>query len=330
MNQTPQYKNSINFLSGIKSSIFLNRNYTMMLFLLILIAFFSILSNHFFTTLNLVNIAIRAAILLIVSVGMTIAIVGGGIDLSVGSSAALSSIILAVLLRDKGMVFAPYAIVLSIAMCSLIGIINGLLISLLKVNPFIMTLGTMVISRSLAEIIGVGVITGVPKEFNEYLTKNIVGIIPLFVIISVLVAVFGHAVLSHTKFGSNLRGVGNNPRAAAYCGISLPYYRTMIYLISGILAGLAGVIVVGRTGSANPGSFVGFEFEAIAAPIIGGASFGGGQGTVVGTVVGVFVVSIIANGLNLLQIDSYWQMVVQGLIILFAIFLDYFSRRRNL
>ncbi|MEP0764536.1 MAG: ABC transporter permease [Chloroflexota bacterium] len=303
--------------------------YSTFMILVTLIVIFSLLSPHFMTTTNVRNIVIRVSIMLVVAVGMTLVLISGGIDLSVGSVAVMSSMIVGTILKDHGISAVPIAILAALGAGALVGLTNGLFIGLFGVPPFIMTMAMMMIARSLAEFIQRGVVPDVPVEFSRFFMTNIAGTVPPLVVIAAVVALAGHLVLSYTVFGASARGVGANAAAAKFCAIPVMRYRLALYIASGVLAGLAGIMVVGRTNSANPGALKNFELEVIVGPIIGGVSFLGGKGTMVGTIIGVLIIGIIGNALNLLGIEPYWQMVTQGAIILAAVFLDYARHRKQ-
>jgi ribose transport system permease protein len=292
------------------------------LLLVILSAIFAALNPYFLSIDNISGILQAVSIMLIVATGMTLVLVGGGIDLSVGSTAVLSSTILAVLLRDHGLAAAPISLAIALLSGLGVGLINGLVIGVLGVNPLIMTLGMMMAVRSAAELVSFGIVSGLPPEFGAFFNARIAGFVPPYVLIALGVAVLGAVLLQNTVFGANLRGVGANPKSAAYIGIPVRRYRIIVYALNGVLAALAGIVLVGRTNAATTGALVGFELYVIAGIIIGGTSFLGGRGTVVGTVVGILMMGVINNGMNLAHIDPFWQQVVQGAIILVAVFFD--------
>jgi ribose transport system permease protein len=302
--------------------------YSTFMILVVLVVVFSLLSPYFLTTTNLRNLTIRVSIMLVVAVGMTLVLIGGGIDLSVGSMAVLSSMIVGTILKDYGISAVPIAILAALGAGALVGLVNGVFIGLFGIQPFIMTLAMLMIARSLAEFVQRGVVPDVPVAFSRFFMTNIAGTIPPLVIIAAVVALIGHIILSHTVFGTNLRGVGTNAASAKYCAIPVVQYQLALYIISGTLAGLAGIMVVGRTNSANPGALNNFELQVIVGPIIGGVSFLGGKGNMVGTIIGVLIIGIIENAMNLLAIEAYWQMVTQGAVILVAVFLDYSRHKR--
>lgn len=288
---------------------------------------FSIISPYFLRPINLENLSIRVSLLLVLSTGMTFALVGGEIDLSVASVVILSQIIVAAILRDYGMSAVFMAVGAGASAGLGIGLINGIIVSRLRGNSFIITMGSMAIARSIAEIMSQGIIMGVPCEFSETIGDGYIGFMPVLAVAASLIALVGHLVLSQTAFGLRIRGLGANAKAAKYCGIRVKDYKLALFLISGLLAGLGGVMLVGRTGSGQPGLLLGFELDVIAATIIGGATFRGGEGSIIGTVIGAIIIASIGNELNLLRVEPYYQQVVSGIIILFAVFLAYSKRR---
>lgn len=289
-------------------------------------AIFSVTSPYFLTPINLENLVIRASLLLVLSIGMTFVLVGGEIDLSVGSVTVLSQIVVATILRDYG-ISGVFMAVAGGALAGLgIGLINGIVVSRFHVNSFIVTMGTMAIARSIAEIMSPGIITGVPPKFSEAIGGGYIGFIPVLAVMAGITALIGHLVLSRTVFGNRIQGIGANEKAALYCGIQVKRYKLVLFIISGLLASLGGVMLVGRTGSGQPGLLLGFELDAIAATVIGGATFRGGEGSIIGTVIGTLIITSIANQLNLLGVDQYYGQVVSGIIILCAVFIAYSKR----
>jgi len=286
-----------------------------------LVIFGSLISRDFLSVSNFVNISVRVSFLLMMSIGMTLVIVSGGIDLSIVSVAVFSQILVAIILRDWGEEAFPIAILAAIGLGMIIGLINGVIVARLKVNPFIVTMSTMAIVRSLAEIVtGNNVIFGLPASFIQGFGAGKVWIFPILTLIPIIAVIGTQFLLNSTRFGSNVRGVGANYSAAKYLGIRADSLRVLIFVLSGMFAGIAGLMIASRTGSANPGVMPqGTELDAIAAPVIGGATFRGGEGSVLGTAVGAIIIGMIANLLVLLGVEPHFQQVVSGLIILGAV-----------
>lgn len=285
--------------------------------LLILMLLLSIFSEYFLAWKNFYNILDQSAVYLILSVGMTFVIVSGGVDLSVGSLAGLGGVIMAVVMK-AGM-NVPSAIVLGIAVCMLVGICNGAIISCLKINPFITTLVTMTICRGIALILTGGVsIYGFEKSFKWFGTGDI-GLVNPPILISLVIALAGMVILRRTLWGKYALALGANGEALRRAGVKTKLYRTSVYAVSGFCAAMAGLIMTARLNSAAPLAGETYEMDAIAAVVLGGASMNGGKGSVLGTLIACLILAVMRNGLTLLAMPTYYQMVVTGLIILAAI-----------
>ena len=297
---------------------FLQRYGLILSFLLLCLAL-TLLSDRFLTVSNIFNILRQSTINGIIAVGMTLVILTAGIDLSVGSILALSSVIAASLLQSGMPV--PAAIFLGVGIGAGCGLINGVTITRAKVPPFIATLGMMTIARGLALVFTGGKpVTGLPETFR-FLGTGSVGLIPTPIIIAALALIIGYILLTRTSLGQFIYAIGNNPVAARYAGISVSLNVTLVYVFSGLLSALAGLILIARLGSAQPTAGLGFEFDAIAAVVVGGTSFAGGQGGLGGTLIGVLIIAVLNNGLNLLNISSFYQPVVSGIVIALALLL---------
>jgi ribose transport system permease protein len=287
-------------------------------FLLLCVAL-SFLSDRFLTVGNLTNVLRQSTINLIIAIGMTYVILTAGIDLSVGAVLALSTVVTADLLQ-RGIPILP-TILLGLILGGVLGMANGLLISRVKVPPFVATLGMMTVARGLALTYTQGrPITGLPTAFR-YIGTGYLGPIPMPIIVAAVAFLAGYILLTRTRMGVNIYALGNNPIAAHYTGIATSNYITFVYVLAGALAALAGMILVARLDSAQPTAGISYEFDAIAAVVVGGTSFAGGQGSLMGTLVGVLVISVLNNGLNLLNVSSFYQPVVTGVVIALALLL---------
>ena len=285
--------------------------------LLLLGLLLTLLSDRFLTTNNLINIFRQATINGIIAVGMTVVIMTRGIDLSVGSILALTSIVTADMLQRGQAV--GVALLVGLGLGALLGLLNGLLVTRLRVPPFIATLGMMVFARGAALTYTQGKpITGLPESFRAIGTGAIGGI-PLPVIVAGVVFGVGYFLLKHTRHGVAIYGIGGNETAARYAGLPVRRYITLVYVASGLLAALAGMILTARLNSAQPVAGEGYEFDAIAAVVVGGTSFAGGVGSVGGTLLGTLIIEVIKNGLNLLNVSSFYQDVVKGVVIALAL-----------
>ncbi len=295
------------------------QRYGLLISFLLLCAALSLLSDRFLTPQNLVNVLRQSTINGIIAVGMTFVILTAGIDLSVGAVLALSAVVAADLVQ-KGLP-APLAIAACLAVGAALGLVNGLIIARTRVPPFIATLGMMTIARGLTLTYTQGrPITGLPAEFR-FLGTGSLGPIPMPVVVAAVVFLLGFLLLDRTRYGQAIRAIGNNPLAARFAGIATRRYIAFVYLLAGFLAALAGVILTGRLNSAQPTAGLSYEFDAIAAVVVGGTSFSGGEGSLAGTLLGVLVIAVLNNGLNLLNVSSFWQPVVTGVVIALALLL---------
>lgn len=284
----------------------------------------ALLSDRFLTVNNLTNILRQSTINGIIAVGMTLVIFTRGIDLSVGSVLGLSVLITADALQAGWPV--AVAILLGLAVGAAMGLISGLLVTQVKIPPFIATLGMMTLGRGLALAYTDGKpITGLPPGFR-FLGNGYFGPIPMPIVIAFIVFTVAYIALSQMKFGEYIYAIGNNENAARLCGIPVKRYIATTYAITGMLSALAGFILVGRIDSAQPIAGAGFEFDAIAAVVVGGTSFEGGEGSLMGTLLGVLIIAVINNGLNLLNIPSFYQDVVKGLVIVLALLIHRLSK----
>ena len=287
-------------------------------FLLLCVAL-SFLSDRFLTVGNWTNILRQSSINLIIAIGMTYVILTAGIDLSVGSVLALSTIVTADLLQ-RGIPILP-TMIIGLTLGGVLGLASGLLISRIKVPPFVATLGMMTVARGLALTYTQGrPITGLPDAFRTIGT-GFLGPIPMPIIVAGVAFLAGYILLTRTRMGMNIYALGNNPVAAHYTGIATANYTTFVYVLAGALAALAGMILVARLDSAQPTAGISYEFDAIAAVVVGGTSFAGGEGSLVGTLLGVLVISVLNNGINLLNVSSFYQPVVTGVVIALALLL---------
>jgi ribose transport system permease protein len=295
--------------------------------LIVVFVFLSFASPVFLTVDNLFNIGSQTAVVAVIAIGMTLVIITAGIDLSVGSVAALSGVIGVILMVNAG--FPPLlGIAGGVLVGATAGLVNGLLISFAGLNPFIATLGMLTVARGLVFIsTGAVAVFGAPDSFR-LLGQGVIGPIPIPIIVTVVAAILGYIVLSRTRLGRYAYAMGSNLEAARLSGIPIRRYLTSVYVISGALAGLGGMIAASRVNSGQPNYGVGLELDVIAAAVIGGASLFGGQGTIVGTLIGAFLIALIRNGAVLLNVDIFYQSVIIGVVIWVAVFWDQYRRRR--
>jgi ribose transport system permease protein len=299
--------------------------------LIILVVVLSLTSPVFLTVDNLSNIGRQGGVNALLSVGMLLAIITAGIDLSVGSILALSMSVLALMAIRWGI--NPYLAMLAcLAVGAGVGLTNGLLLTRLRLpHPFIATLGTMNVARGLALIItGASPISGFDRAGAPqvlWLGAGSIGPVPVVVVVVLVVYIFFHLLLSNTALGRHIYAIGGNTAAARLSGINVDRTLVIVYTLCGLMAGLGALVLAGRTNSGYPTAGAGYELDAIAAVIIGGASFAGGVGTVWGTLIGVLLMAVLRNGLVLLQVPTEWQIVAIGLVIIGAVYVDVLRQR---
>ncbi|MFD6028157.1 ABC transporter permease/substrate-binding protein [Streptomyces griseoluteus] len=293
--------------------------------LIVLAVALSALSGDFLTTDNLLNIGVQAAVTAILAFGVTFVIVAAGIDLSVGSVAALTSTVLAWSATQSGMPVV-LAVVLAIATGVGAGLVNGFLIAYGKLPPFIATLAMLSVARGLSLVISGGVPIAFPASVS-HLGDTLGGWLPVPVLVMVAMGLFAALVLGRTYIGRSMYAIGGNEEAARLSGLRVNRQKLVIYALSGVFAAVAGIVLAARLGSAQPQAADGYELDAIAAVVIGGASLAGGTGKASGTFVGALILAVLRNGLNLLNVSAFWQQVVIGVVIALAVLLDAVRRK---
>jgi ribose transport system permease protein len=293
--------------------------------LILICILFSLLSPNFFTAGNAVNILRQASINIVLATGMTFVILTGGIDLSVGSILAVSAVVavLVSLLPALGWIAVPAGLLTGL----LLGLLNGALITFLDVPPFIVTLGSLTALRGAAFLVANGT-TVINRNINfAWIGNSYVGPLPWLVIIALLTVAVSWFVLRQTVLGVQIYAVGGNERAARLTGIKVNRVLLFVYGFSGLMAGLGGIMSASRLYSATGMLGQGYELDAIAAVILGGTSFTGGIGTIGGTLLGALIIAVLNNGLTLLNMSYFWQLVVKGLVIIAAVMIDRLRRR---
>lgn len=284
-----------------------------------------ILTPHFLTVSNLINVAQQTSINAIIAVGLTFVIISGGIDLSVGSIVAFAGVVMASLLERA--VPAPVAVLAGLGAGSACGLINGALISWGRLPPFIATLGMMSVARGGALLYTDGrPISGFSESFR-WLTAGEIAWVPVPILLMAMVYLISHFVLRRTPFGRYVFAIGGNEEAAVLSGVPVRPYKMLVYGASGLLSGLAAVVLTARLNSAQPIAGINYELDAIAATVIGGTSLMGGQGSVVGTLIGALIMGVLRNGLNLLGVSSFVQQLVIGAVIILAVLMDMTFKR---
>ncbi len=288
--------------------------------LILLCAVIGYLIPPFLTTRNIMNVLRQVSITGIVAVGMTFIIITSGIDISVGSTVALSGVVVAMSLKAD-MPLLP-SILLALVAGTLMGIINGVLVSYGRVMPFVATLGTMYLIRGGTLILSNGqAIWDLPKSFLSIGTGYVWGI-PIPVIITLVIYMLGHILLNHFTFGRYVLGIGGDEESTRLSGVSVKTIKLATYGLCGLLSGVAGVVLAARLGSGQPSTGAGYELIAIAAAVIGGNSLSGGRGTVFGTLIGALILGVVSNALNLWGVASFFQTVITGGIVIVAVLVD--------
>ncbi|MCC6800127.1 MAG: ABC transporter permease [Anaerolineae bacterium] len=302
--------------------------------LIVLIVVFSLASKNFMTFNNVVGILLATAVNGVLALGVTFVIITGGIDLSIGTVMTFSGVMAALFTINWGLPVSV-GIVGGVLMGGLAGFINGTVISRMKVPPFIATLGMMYIAKGLALVLSElrPIYFNAAPEFRSIALGSLIGkVFPEFEIPNAVLILFGAAIvaaflLNRTVLGRYTFALGSNEEATRLSGVNVKFWKTLVYTVGGLFAGLGGVLMAARLNSAQPALGQGYELDAIAAVVIGGTSLSGGEGTIMGTIIGAFVMSVLTNGLRILSVPQEWQIVVTGAILIGAVYLDIIRRR---
>lgn len=298
------------------------------LILLIILVWFSLLSPEFLTINNLLTVALQTSLITLVAIGMTFTIITGGIDLSVGSTAALAGAIAAGMASRLGLGTYP-GMLFGLLSGVGIGFLNGALIVWGRMPPFVATLATMAIGRGLTLVYTQGrPIAGLDKSFIFWGSTGWLGV-PVPVWLLLFMAVVAHLLLKQTPFGLHIFSVGGSEETTRLAGVNVETVKLSVYVFSGICAALSGLILTARLWSAQPNIGIGLELDAITASVLGGNSLSGGIGSIPGMLAGAFIIGTLSNGLNLLEMPSYNQQVVKGIVFIAAVMLDYFIKQRK-
>ncbi|CTQ55626.1 Ribose transport system permease protein RbsC [Roseibium album] len=300
--------------------------YGMAVVLVGLIVFFSIFSEFFLTQQNLTNVFRQVAMLGIATVGMTLVVLTGGIDLSVGSTIALVGVVVAIAMTALGLdIYSAGA--LGLVVGATVGLINGTAVAIFSIPPLIATLAMLTAVRGVAYILTGGLpVYGFPKEFS-YLGRGMVGYVPVPVTIMFAVIIIGWLILNRTRYGRFIYAIGGNLEAARLSGIPVKFNLIITYVIAGVFSAIAGIIMLSRLNSAQPNVATGFEMDVITAVVLGGISISGGEGRFTGVVFGIFVIGVLSNGMILLNVQDYWQLVIKGMVLMLAVGLDQYYTR---
>lgn len=304
--------------------------------LFILIVFFSLASPNFFTFTNIISIILATCVTGMLAIGVTFVIITGGIDLSLGTVMALSAVMSGVFITYWHMP-VWIGVIGGIATGALCGFINGFVIAKMKLPPFIATLGMMMVAKGLALVISGTRPIYYPDAptFSEISMGSILGAIikgfdiPNAVLVFTVSAIIAGLLLSKTLLGRYNFAIGSNEEAARLSGVNVDRWKIIIYIVCGIFVGMGGVMMASRLNSAQPALGQGYELDAIAAVVIGGTSLSGGEGSILGTIIGAFIMSVLTNGLRILSVPQEWQTVVSGIIVIFAVYSDIIRRRKG-
>jgi len=309
------------------SGLFRNQGLTMLVILVVMWAVLALLSPYFFTVDNLFEITLQTAVIAIIAAGETFVIISGGIDLSVGSVFACAAVIGGLVYTSTQNLYLSLAT--TILAGAMFGLTNGLLITKVRVPPFIATLGMMGIARGFALILSRGIpIYGLDDRYKFIGQGKLFDVIPVPTMIVLVVFAAGFVLMNYSRFGRFIYAIGSNAEAARLSGVNVPAVTIGIYTICGLLSGLASTVEAGRLATVQPAGGNGYELLAIGAVLIGGASTFGGEGSILATLIGALMVTTIRNGLNILGVNAFWQYVVNGVVIIGAVAIDQYRRRQ--
>lgn len=305
--------------------LYFKENLGIIVAFIVLFSFLSvnpITTKAFLTSQNMFNVLRQISTNMYLACAMTMVIILGGIDLSVGSIIALSGCVAAACVARHGMPI-PAALITGVLVGMLFGMINGFIIAKTTIPAFIVTLATMDIARGFAYVYTGGSPVRVVSKAWQFIGAGYIGIFPVPVLIMIVVVIVTGLLMNNTRLGRHIYAVGGNVQAATFSGISVTSVKFWVYTYSGLMAGIAGVVLSSRMYSGQPTAGNGAEMDAIAAVVVGGTSMAGGAGKIGGTIIGALIIGFLNNGLNLMNVNSFWQYVVKGVVILLAVFLDF-------
>ena len=306
--------------------MWMKRNFGAMVALVLMCVLLSVVTDSFLVSTNILSTLRNVCVNCLIAFGITCVLICGGIDLSVGSVAAASGVT-AVQLANLG-IPVIFCVIVALILGIAVGFVNGFVVANTDLPPFIITLSTQITVRGISYILTGGQPSQCTNEgFNMLGSGNLLGLpIPVLIVIAAMIVLF--FIMNRTCFGRHVYAVGGNRESARYAGVNVKLVQSRVFMLSGFTAALAGVVLAARLYSGQPNVGEGFERDAIAASVLGGTSMGGGVGTLGGTVIGVLIIGVLNNGMNLLRIDTYWQYVVKGIVILGAVYMDYIKRMR--
>ena len=297
-------------------------NFSMPILLGLLVLVFSVLSDRFFTPLNLTNILVQNVHIAVCATGVFMIMVSGGCDLSIGYQMSVAAVLVAKLLSN-GVVSVPVAIVLGIGICVALGFFNGIMSITLNSQPMIVTLGTMAIFQGISFLIsGSKTYHNLPRSFMYIGQGRLFGKIPLNAVIALVIIIIAGVILSRTGWGRKIYAVGDNPEAAKLAGLNVAKIKVLVFTCSGILVGISAILLAARSGSADSNTGTGIEFTGIIACVLSGVALKGGEGTLWKAIVAVFVLGVLSNGMQLINLGTYPQFIAKGIIMLVSLYLS--------
>lgn len=300
----------------------LMRKYAIFIIFVVMCIILGLLTSKFLTVGNAINVAKQSSIYGIMALGLLLVIITGGIDLSISAALAVGSMATGMLAKEGTTVPLFAAIMAGIAVGIMVGAINGVMVTKLKVPAFIATLASSMSFRGVALLMyGGRPVIGLTEEFKAFGSGSLVGI-PYIVLVWIALAVVFHLFLKNTSFGRHIYAVGGNETAAKTSGIRTDRVKMFVYMISGMMGAISGIVLAARVATASPVAANGYELDSIAGTVIGGTSLLGGVGTVGGTIIGVLIIGIITNGMDILNISAYYQQVIKGIVVATAVILD--------
>ncbi len=300
------------------------KKFSTIILLCAVVIFFSLMTDSFLATKNLINILRQVAVLSILSAGMTFVIISGGMDLTVGSLLGLTGVLCAKLLVEIELPPAA-AILLTLAVMTLFGTLTGLLIVKLRVAAIVITLGMMTVARGLAYIFSGGIpIYKIPDEV-VFLGQGKIGVVPVPVITMLVIVLIVNFLLNNSYYGRYVYAIGGNEEAARLAGVSVNKIKVSLYSMSAFLAGIAGITLMARISSGSPQSGTGTEMDVVTAVVIGGVSINGGKGKISGAFFGALIIGVLSNGLTIMNIGEYYQQVVKGIVLILAVAFDTYT-----
>lgn len=304
-----------------------SRETSLMLVLVIIGVILSIVTDTFLSVTNLLNVLKQATLVALIATSQTFVVTAGGIDLSVGFTMGLSSILMCSVLNMG--VPLPLAMLVCLLCGVACGVLNGVLITRLHLPPFIITLGMQYIAKGLINVITEGYTIMIDSPFIMMLGQGSIGPVPVMILFLPVIVAGMYFLYSHTVFGNYVKAIGGNENATLLSGIPVDRMKVVIYGLNGLLCGIVGILITGRLNAGNPNAGVNYDMNTMGAVIIGGTAISGGSGTVIGSVLGAILLSVIRNGLTLLKVNMYWETVATGALIIMVCALDYFTSKKR-